>query len=57
MLSTSKAKCSTQSRVAPWVPADRKLIELARARGEVNANAHIDTVSQIIPSLAAFRAP
>jgi AcrR family transcriptional regulator len=42
--------------VAPWVAANRILIERARARGEVHAHAQIDTVAQIIPSLAAYRA-
>lgn len=41
---------------APWVAANRALIERARGRGEVDANAHVDTVAQIIPSLAAYRA-
>jgi AcrR family transcriptional regulator len=42
--------------VAPWVAANRTLIHRARARGEVDAGAHIDTVAQIIPSLASYRA-
>ena len=42
--------------VAPWVAANRRLIERACVRGEVTANAHLDTVAQIIPSLAAYRA-
>jgi AcrR family transcriptional regulator len=42
--------------VAPWVAANRTLIERAQSRGEANANAHIETVAQIIPSLAAYRA-
>lgn len=50
------AEAGHDAIVAPWVAANRMLIERARARGEANANAHVDTVAQIIPSLAAYRA-
>jgi len=42
--------------VAPWVAANRTLIERARARGEAAAHAQVDTLAQLIPSLAAYRA-
>ncbi|WP_051972272.1 TetR/AcrR family transcriptional regulator [Massilia sp. 9096] len=50
------AEAGHDAIVAPWVAANRILIERACARGEANANAQIDTVAQIIPSLAAYRA-
>lgn len=50
------AEAGHDAIVAPWVAANRTLIERSRARGEANANAHVDTVAQIIPSLAAYRA-
>ena len=50
------AEAGHDAIVAPWVAANRTLIERARARGEANADAHVDTVAQIIPSLAAYRA-
>ncbi|MET0321937.1 MAG: TetR/AcrR family transcriptional regulator [Duganella sp.] len=50
------AEAGHDAIVAPWVAANRTLIERARTRGEVHANAHVDTVAQIIPSLAAYRA-
>lgn len=50
------AEAGHDAIVAPWVAANRALIERARARGEVDAHAQVDTVAQIIPSLAAYRA-
>jgi AcrR family transcriptional regulator len=42
--------------VAPWVAANRTLIERAQARGDADRGAQVDTLAQIIPSLAAYRA-
>lgn len=42
--------------VAPWVAANRVLIERALARREAPAGANVDLLAQIIPSLAAYRA-
>ena len=50
------AEAGHDAIVAPWVAANRALIERALARGEVQPNTHLDMVAQIIPSLAAYRA-
>lgn len=50
------AEAGHDAIVAPWVAANRSLIQRALARGEVNADAHVETAAQIIPSLAAYRA-
>jgi AcrR family transcriptional regulator len=42
--------------VEPWAAANRTLIGRAIERGEVAATAHIETVAQVIPSMAAYRA-
>ncbi|MGI5122006.1 TetR/AcrR family transcriptional regulator [Marinactinospora thermotolerans] len=42
--------------VQPWVEAHRVLMRRAADRGEIPATADIDTLSQVIPSLAAYRA-
>lgn len=50
------AEAGHDAIVAPWVAANRALIERARARGEVRAEAQVDTLANLIPSLAAYRA-
>ena len=42
--------------VAPWADAHRALMQRAADRGEIPNSANIDTVSQVIPSVAAYRA-
>ena len=42
--------------VAPWATAHRILMQRAIDRGEIAASADIETASQIIPSMAAYRA-
>jgi AcrR family transcriptional regulator len=42
--------------VEPWAAANRTLIGRAIERGEVVATADIETVAQVIPSMAAYRA-
>ena len=42
--------------VAPWADAHRVLMQRAADRGEIPGAANIDTVSQVIPSVAAYRA-
>ena len=42
--------------VEPWAAAHRTLIGRAIERGEVVATADIETVAQVIPSMAAYRA-
>ncbi|PCC72146.1 transcriptional regulator, TetR family [Nannocystis exedens] len=41
--------------VEPWAAAHRALMERAVARGEISAAADIATLSQVIPSMAAYR--
>lgn len=42
--------------VEPWAAAHRMLLQRAVERGEISALADIETASQIIPSMAAYRA-
>ncbi len=42
--------------VAPWVEANRTLIRRAVGRGEASNQANIETIAQVIPSMAAYRA-
>ena len=39
----------------PWVAVNRVLMERALDRGEISASADIDTISSVIPSMAAYR--
>ncbi|MDY7227049.1 TetR/AcrR family transcriptional regulator [Hyalangium rubrum] len=41
--------------VEPWAAAHRALMERAITRGEISASADIVTLSQVIPSMAAYR--
>jgi len=41
--------------VEPWAKANIALMRRAVARGEIPASADIDTLSQVIPSIAAYR--
>jgi AcrR family transcriptional regulator len=52
----SLAEAGHEAIVAPWVAANRTLIERAQARGDADRDAQVDTLAQIIPSLAAYRA-
>lgn len=49
------AEAGHDAIAAPWVTANRILISRACARGEARAGAHVETLAQIIPSLAAYR--
>lgn len=42
--------------VQPWADAHLLFMRRARDRGEIPASADIDTASQVIPSMAAYRA-
>ncbi|MBE7157551.1 MAG: TetR/AcrR family transcriptional regulator C-terminal ligand-binding domain-containing protein, partial [Rhodospirillales bacterium] len=42
--------------VAPWVEANRSLLRRAVDRGEASGRANIETLAQVIPSMAAYRA-
>lgn len=50
------AEAGHDAIVSPWVAANRTLILRALDRGEVAPGAHVETVAQIIPALAAYRA-
>ena len=50
------AEAGHEAIVAPWVAANRTLIERAQARGDADRGAQVDTLAQIIPSLATYRA-
>ncbi|MEE2037023.1 TetR/AcrR family transcriptional regulator [Nocardiopsis sp. CT-R113] len=50
------ADAGTAAIVRPWAEAHHALMRRAVDRGEVPATADIDTLSQVVPSMAAFRA-
>ena len=50
------AEAGNAAIVEPWATAHRALMQRAVDRGEVSAAADIDTASQVIPSMAAYRA-
>lgn len=49
------AEAANGAVVEPWAAAHRALMERAIARGEVSASADIAVLSQVIPSMAAYR--
>lgn len=49
------AGAASAAVVAPWAAAQRALLERAALRGEIPASVDIDTLSRLIPSMAAFR--
>lgn len=51
----SLAEAGNAAIVEPWADAHRVLIQRAVDRGEVSAAADVETASQIIPSMAAYR--
>jgi AcrR family transcriptional regulator len=51
----SLASAASNAIVEPWVEANRALLHRAAARGEIVADASIETMASIIPSLAAYR--
>ncbi|GAA1649869.1 TetR/AcrR family transcriptional regulator [Actinoplanes couchii] len=50
------AEAANDAIVEPWAAANRVLLSRAMSRGEINATADIETLAQIIPSIAAYRA-
>lgn len=50
------AEAGNAAIVEPWVNANLRLMQRALARGEIRADASIDIASQVIPSMAAYRA-
>lgn len=51
----SLASAASNAIVEPWVEANRLLLRKAVVRGEVAADAPVETMASIIPSLAAYR--
>ncbi|AKU95667.1 Transcriptional regulator, TetR family [Labilithrix luteola] len=49
------AEAANSAIVEPWAEAHLVLMEKAVARGEIPATADIATLSQVIPSMAAYR--
>lgn len=50
------AEAGNAAIVEPWATAHRALMQRAVDRGEISAAADIETASQVIPSMAAYRA-
>lgn len=50
------AEAGQAAVVTPWVIANRLLLQRALARGEVTKGTRIETLAQVIPSMAAYRA-
>ncbi|WGY47165.1 TetR/AcrR family transcriptional regulator [Vibrio sp. ABG19] len=50
------AEAGDEAIVKPWATINRILMVRARDRGEIAANADINAVSRVIPSMAAYRA-
>lgn len=49
------ADAANSAVVQPWAEAHFALMRRAVERGEISASADIDTLSQVIPSMAAYR--
>ncbi|XXT25582.1 TetR/AcrR family transcriptional regulator [Sorangium sp. So ce429] len=49
------AEAANSAVVQPWAEAHFALMQRAVARGEISASADIRTLSQVIPSMAAYR--
>ena len=50
------AEAGNAAIVEPWANANLRLMERAVARGEIQSEADIRTASQVMPSIAAYRA-
>ncbi|NTF35077.1 TetR/AcrR family transcriptional regulator [Rhizobium skierniewicense] len=51
----SLSGAASNAIVEPWVEANRALLQAALTRGEIAADAPVETMATIIPSLAAYR--
>ena len=49
------AAAGTAAIVEPWSNVYRKLISRSVERGESKASAEVETITQIVPSMMAFR--
>lgn len=58
MLSTHQelAEAGNAAIIEPWATAHHMLMQRAVGRGEISESADIETASQVIPSMAAYRA-
>jgi AcrR family transcriptional regulator len=50
------AEAANDALVKPWADAHRQLMARAVDRGEIPASADIDTICQVLPTMAAYRA-
>lgn len=50
------AEAANAATIEPWAAAHRVLMQRAVDRGEISASADIETISHVVPSLAASRA-
>lgn len=50
------AEAANNAIVEPWAAANRVLLNRAISRGEIDTAADVETLSQIIPCIAAYRA-
>jgi AcrR family transcriptional regulator len=50
------AEAGNAAIIEPWVNANLRLMKRALACGEIRADASIDIASQVLPSMAAYRA-
>lgn len=49
------SEAASAAMVDPWAAAHRKMMLRAQARGEISAEANIETACRVIPSMAAYR--
>ncbi len=49
------ADAANAAIIQPWAQAHLTLMQRAIKRGEISADANIDTLSQVIPTMAAYR--
>lgn len=52
---TGLAEAAHAASTEPWVRVNRILIQRAMDRGEVRVAVDVDTLAQVVPSMAAFR--
>ncbi|WP_367380873.1 TetR/AcrR family transcriptional regulator [Stenotrophomonas cyclobalanopsidis] len=50
------AEAGNSAIIEPWVNANLRLMQRALGRGEIRADSSIDIASQVVPSMAAYRA-
>lgn len=50
------AEAANNALVEPWADAHRRLMQRAVERGEIPASADVETVCQVVPIMAAYRA-